>query len=75
MLPIHSVREYLKKGGNGAAIPRLFEARAGAHSGYLDNSAATSGATRPPYRVQQAETGPWPTSDFIRRIRCSVHVR
>jgi hypothetical protein len=37
MLSIHSVREYLNKGGNGAAIPRLFEARAGAHSRYLDN--------------------------------------
>lgn len=37
MLAIHSVREYLKKGGDGTAIPRLFEARAGAHSRYLNN--------------------------------------
>jgi hypothetical protein len=37
MLAIHSVREYLQKGGNGAAIPRLFETRASAHSRYLNN--------------------------------------
>lgn len=37
MLAIHSVREYLKKGGDGAAIPKTFEARSGAHSRYLNN--------------------------------------
>lgn len=37
MLAIHSVREYLRKGGDAGAIPKTFEARAGAHSRYLNN--------------------------------------
>lgn len=36
-LSVHSVREYLKSGGDGSAIPKTFQARTDGRSRWLDN--------------------------------------
>lgn len=46
-LALHSVREYLKSGGDGNAIPKTFQAKTDAHSRWLNNFSCDFWRDRP----------------------------